>query len=66
MISIRKVMMYKFIMILIICISISACEKKGKREKEANPKTSELEYKLDEYFTAFSKIKEFNGNRRRR
>jgi len=54
--------MYKIILFLFIGLVMTACGYKETVQQEILNETSDLEYKLDEYFTAFSKLKEFNGN----
>ena len=41
---------------------MSACKNEEKIDKESLDEIDKLEYKLDEYFTALSKLKEFNGS----
>ena len=55
-------MIYKFTLFLTICLFMSACKNEEKVEKESLNKTSQAESKLDEYFIALSKLKEFNGS----
>ena len=41
---------------------MSSCKNEEKIEKESLEEISKLEYNLDEYFIALSKLKEFNGS----
>ena len=54
-------MNFKTILFLSICISFTFCKNEISNSKEITPPPNPTSIKLDEYFTALTHLKEFNG-----